>query len=130
MSLPQAEYEARVAKARALIDEQGLDFLFVYFDEFNVMNGRYLTGWCPSVERGAVVVSNYCAPFLVGGLEAGPYARLDSAIKEAVSSLVFMVPEEEYPGADLLSFSQITAKYFQGRKIRRWGWSGSTPCLT
>ena len=124
MSLPQKEYEARIAKARALVDEKGLDFLFVYFDEFNVMNGRFLTGWCPSVERGAVIVSNYCPPFLVGGPEAGPYAKLDSAIKETVSSLVFMVPEEEYPGADLLSFSQITGRYFQGRKIRKVGLVG------
>jgi Xaa-Pro aminopeptidase len=124
MSLPQQEYEARVARARALADEKGLDFLFVYFDEFNVMNGRYLTGWCPSVERGAVIVSNYCEPFLVGGPEAGPYAKLDSAIKETISSLVFMVPEEEYPGADLLTFSQITGKYFQGRTIRKVGLVG------
>lgn len=124
MSLPQKEYEARVAKARALAEQKGFDFLFVYFDEFNVMNGRYLTGWCPSVERGAVIVSSYGEPFLVGGPEAGPYAKLDSAIKETVCSLVFMVPEEEYPGADLLTFSQITDRYFQGRKIRRVGLVG------
>jgi Xaa-Pro aminopeptidase len=124
MSIPQAEHEARVKKARALADAKGLDFLFVYFDEFNVMNGRYLTGWCPSVERGAVIVSSHCEPFLVGGPEAGPYARLESAIKETISSLVFMVPEEEYPGADLLSFSQITRKYFQDRKIRKVGLVG------
>jgi Xaa-Pro aminopeptidase len=121
MSIPQAEFESRMAKARAFVEAKGLDFLFVYFDEFNVMNGRYLTGWCPSVERGAVIVSNHGEPFLVGGPEAGPYARLESAIKETVSSLVFMVPEEEYPGADLLSFSQITGKYFQGRTIRKVG---------
>jgi Xaa-Pro aminopeptidase len=124
MSIPQAEHESRISKARALIEEKGLDFLFVYFDEFNQMNGRYLTGWCPSVERGAVIVSSWCGPFLVGGPEAGPYARLDSAIKETVSSLVFMVPEEEYPGADLLSFSQITARYFGDRKIRKVGLVG------
>lgn len=23
------------------------------------MNGRYLTGWCPSIEKGAVIVSLY-----------------------------------------------------------------------
>jgi Xaa-Pro aminopeptidase len=124
MSMPRSEYESRVQKARELAREKGLDFLFVYFDEFNVMNGRYLTGWCPSVERGAVIVSDHSEPFLVGGPEAGQYARLESAIKETVSSLVFMVPEEEYPGADLLSFSQITAKYFQNRKIARVGMVG------
>jgi len=121
MSLPRAEYEARIGKVKKLVDKKGLDFIFVYFDEFNVMNGRYLTGWCPSVERGAVIVSNYCAPFLVGGPEAGPFARLESAIKETVSSLVFMVPEEEYPGADLYNFKQIADRYFKGQKIRKVG---------
>jgi Xaa-Pro aminopeptidase len=88
------------------------------------MNGRFLTGWSPSVERGAVIVSSYGEPFLVGGPEAGPYARLESAIKETVSSLVFMVPEEEYPGADILSFRQITERYFKGRAIRKVGLVG------
>ncbi len=110
-----------MGKVRQLVDRKGLDFIFVYFDEHNVMNGRYLTGWCPSVERGAVIVSPYCEPFLVGGPEAGPFARLESCIKETVSSLVFMVPEEEYPMADLLDFSQITGRYFRGKKIRKVG---------
>ena len=121
MSMPLEEYEPRVRKAKALAEKRDVDFLFVYFDEFNVMNGRYLTGWCPSVERGAVIVPRDRDPFLVGGPEAGPYAKLDSVIKETVSSLVFMVPEEEYPMADLLDFKQITERYLRSRKIRRVG---------
>jgi Xaa-Pro aminopeptidase len=121
MSLPRAEYEERIRRVRNLAAEKDLDFIFVYFDEFNVTNGRYLTGWCPSVERGAVIVSGYCEPFLVGGPEAGPFARLESMIKETVSSLVFMVPEEEYPGADLYTFPQIADRYFKGRKIHQVG---------
>ena len=121
MSLPRTEFEARIRRVRQLVEEKGLDFIFVYFDEFNIMNGRWLTGWCPSVERGAVIVSNDCEPFLVGGPEAGPFARLESIITETVSSLVFMVPEEEYPGADLLSFTQIADRYFKGKKIRKVG---------
>jgi Xaa-Pro aminopeptidase len=35
-----------------------------------------------------------------------------------------MVPEEEYPMADILSFSQITGKYFHNRKIRKVGMVG------
>ena len=96
MSLPKTELASRIEKTTKLIEKFDLDFVFVYFDEYNVMNGRYLTGWCPSVERGAAIVSNYCDPFLIGGPEAGPYAKLESAISETVSSQVFMVPEEEY----------------------------------
>jgi Xaa-Pro aminopeptidase len=121
MSLPKEELDARIQKVKGLIEERGLDFVFVYFDEHNVMNGRYLTGWCPSVERGAAIISQYCDPFLIGGPEAGPYAELDSAIKETVSSLVFMVPEEEYPMAEIYSFDQISKRFFSGQKIRKIG---------
>jgi len=121
MSLPNSELGSRIKKVKNLIDENELDFLFVYFDEYNVMNGRYLTGWCPSIERGAVILSNYYDPFLIGGPEAGPYAELDSAITETVSSKVFMVPEEEYPLAEIFDFSQISARYFSGVKLKRIG---------
>ena len=124
MSLPDQELKARIQKTKKLIDAHDLDFLFIYFDEHNVMNGRYLTGWCPSVERGAVILSNYCDPFLIGGPEAGPYAGLDSAIKESVSSKVFMVPEEEYPMADIFDFTHISKRYFKGVKIKRIGMVG------
>ena len=125
MSLPKDELASRVERARKLVTDQDLDFVFVYFDEHNVMNGRYLTGWCPSVERGAVIVSNYCDPFLIGGPEAAPYAQLESAIPETVSSQVFMVPGEEYPMADIYDFAQISSRYFSGRHIERIGMVGS-----
>ena len=124
MSIPKSEQQERVGRALRLAEENSVDFLFVYYDEYNVMNGRYLTGWCPTIERGAVIVSAFREPFLIGGPEAGPSARLDSDIKEIVSSLVFMVPEEEYPGAEIFSFRQIAQRYFQGARIKRIGLVG------
>ena len=121
MSLPENEYNIRINKVKKLAQDSNLDFVFVYFDEYNVMNGRFLTGWCPTVERGAVIISSYCEPFLIGGPEAQPYAQMESMIKTTESSLVFMVPEEEYPGAEILSFGQISKKYFGGRQIKRVG---------
>ncbi|MBN1299320.1 MAG: aminopeptidase P family protein [Actinobacteria bacterium] len=125
MSLPDNEFTARIEKVKEIAAKNNLDFIFVYFDEYNVMNGRYLTGWCPTIERGAVIVSNYCEPFLIGGPEAGPYAILESKIKTTESSLVFMVPEEEYPGSEILSFSQISKKHFGGRQIKKIGLVGT-----
>ncbi|MCG2788617.1 MAG: M24 family metallopeptidase, partial [Actinomycetia bacterium] len=124
MSLPDNEYKIRIDKVKKLAQEKNLDFVFVYFDEYNVMNGRYLTGWCPTIERGAAIISNYCEPFLIGGPEAQPYAQMESSIKKTESSLVFMVPEEEYPGSEILDFSQISKKNFGGRKIKKIGLVG------
>jgi Xaa-Pro aminopeptidase len=124
MSIPESEFQSRCRKAEELLKKNNVDFLFVYYDEYNVMNGRYLTGWCPTIERGAVIVSGYREPFLIGGPEAGPSARLDSIIKEIACSRVFMVPEEEYPGAEILSFRQIADRYFAGARIKRIGLVG------
>ena len=57
--LIEAVKEDDVAKTKKLIEEKSLDLAFVYIDEYNVMNGRYLAGWCPTVERGAVIVSSW-----------------------------------------------------------------------
>jgi Xaa-Pro aminopeptidase len=124
MSIPETEFRSRCRKAEALANKHKVDFLFVYYDEYNVMNGRYLSGWCPTIERGAVIVSGYREPFLIGGPEAGPSARLDSIIKEIVCSRVFLVPEEEYPGAEILSFRQIADRFLAGARIRRIGLVG------
>ena len=124
MSLPENDFNIRIGKVKKLAEDKNLDFIFVYFDEYNVMNGRYLTGWCPTIERGAAIISNYSEPFLIGGPEAQPYAQMESSIKKTESSLVFMVPEEEYPEAEILNFSQISKKYFGGRKIKRIGLVG------
>jgi Xaa-Pro aminopeptidase len=124
MSLPDNEYKIRIDKVKNLVKEKNLDFIFVYFDEYNIMNGRYLTGWCPTIERGAVIVSNYCEPFLIGGPEAQPYAKMESKIKTTESSFVFMIPEEEYPLAEILTLEQIIKKYFGNIKIKRVGLVG------
>jgi Xaa-Pro aminopeptidase len=121
MTLPDKEFDSRISKVKNLAKEKGLDFIFIYFDEYNVMNGRYLTGLWPTIERMAVVVSNYSEPFLIGGPEAGPIAKMESKIKLVESSLVFMVPEEEYPEAEILNFIQICKKYFGNKKIEKVG---------
>ncbi len=51
--------------------------------------------------------------------------EMESKIKTTESSLVFMVPEEEYPWAEILSFAQISKKYFGGRQIKRVGIVGT-----
>jgi Xaa-Pro aminopeptidase len=125
MSLPDNEFKTRIENAKKIATKNDLDFIFVYFDEYNVMNGRYLTGWYPTIELGAVIVSNYCEPFLIGGPVAGPYAKMESKIKDMESSLVFMTPEEEYTDAEILNFGQISKKYFEGRQITKIGLVGT-----
>ena len=54
--LIQSECEKRIENLRALMDAKNVDVALVYYDEFNIGNGWYLTGWCPQFESGAVLV--------------------------------------------------------------------------
>ena len=54
--LIREESETRLAAVRRLMATEDLDVALVYYDEFNIGNGWYLTGWCPQFESGAVLV--------------------------------------------------------------------------
>ena len=64
--LIQSECEARLGKVRDLLEAKGLDIALVYYDEFNIGNGWYLTGWCPQFESGAVLVPRQGEPMILG----------------------------------------------------------------
>ena len=108
--LDQAEYNARIARLKGLLVRNDLDMALVYYDEFNIGNGWYLTGWCPQFESGAVLVPRAGEPLILGGPESEPFARLDSTITETRNFPVFMVPDEEYPNATIIDFEMLFAE--------------------
>ena len=105
--LIQSECDNRIAKVRQMLEEKNLDLALVYYDEFNIGNGWYLTGWCPQFESGAVLVPRKGTPMLLGGPESEPFAKLDSTITETRNFPVFMVPDEEYPNATIIDFPEL-----------------------
>ena len=108
--LDKAESEARIAKVKELLRAKNLDLALVYYDEFNIGNGWYLTGWCPQFESGAVLIPRTGEPMILGGPESEPFAKLDSAIAETRNFTVFMVPDEEYPNATIIDFPALFAE--------------------
>lgn len=108
--LNKEESLARLGRVRELLAAKKLDLALVYYDEFNIGNGWYLTGWCPQFESGAVLVPRSGEPLILGGPESEPFAKLDSAITETRNFPVFMVPNEEYPNATIIDFSQLFAE--------------------
>lgn len=105
--LEKAERDSRIERVRNLLNREHLDLALIYYDEFNIGNGWYLTGWCPQFESGAVLVPRVGHPLLLGGPESEPFARLDSAVTETRNFPVFMVPDEEYPNASIISFEKL-----------------------
>jgi Xaa-Pro aminopeptidase len=105
--LKKDECRARLDKVRKLMKEKQLDIVLVYYDEFNIGNGWYLTGWCPQFECGMVLMPKNGEPMILGGPESEPFAKLDSAITETRNFPVFMVPDEEYPNATIIDFPKL-----------------------
>jgi len=123
--LPIRERDARLARVRKILDAKELDFALIYYDEFNIGNGWYLTGWCPQFESGAVLVPRKGEPMILGGPESEPFAKQDSAITETRNFPVFMVPDEEYPNATIIDFPQLFEELnAKLGKIRRVGLVG------
>ena len=105
--LIKSESAARIEKVQQLLAANNLDIALVYYDEFNIGNGWYLTGWCPQFESGAVLVPRQGEPMILGGPESEPFAKLDSMITETRNFTVFMVPDEEYPNATIIDFKKL-----------------------
>lgn len=122
-----AETEKRIAAVREILKKNQLDAALVYYDELNVANGWYLTGWCGQFEKGAVLVPIEGEPILLGGPESEPFAQMEAAIRTTRSFPVFMVPEEEYPNATIMDFGQLrTQLHEQGTELKRIGFVGTT----
>ncbi|MFH1476301.1 MAG: Xaa-Pro peptidase family protein [Verrucomicrobiota bacterium] len=123
--LTDQERDSRMEQVRKLLQDRKLDIALVYYDEFNIGNGWYLTGWCPQFESGAVLVPREGAPMILGGPESEPFAKLDSAIKETRNFPVFMVPNEEYPNAVIIDFPKLFAELNRTLKsVKRIGLVG------
>ena len=101
------ETESRIEKVRAILRKKSLDAALIYYDELNVANGWYITGWCPQFEKGCVLLPVNGEPLLLGGPESEPFAKMSSAITETRNFTPFMVPDEEYPNANISTFESL-----------------------
>ena len=124
--LEKAESDKRIGQVKSLLKAKNLDIALVYYDEFNIGNGWYLTGWCPQFESGAVLIPRTGSPRLLGGPESEPFAKLDSTITETRNFPVFMVPDEEYPNATIIDFPKLFAELnVELGSVRRVGLVGA-----
>ena len=121
MEIPISEFQARVVRFQALLRQHNLDAGLVYYDELRSANGVYLSNWVPQFESGAILVPPEGEPCILGGPESEPFAKADAVIKKTFNVPVFMVPDEEYPSARILSVGEVMAEALPGRSLRRLG---------
>lgn len=121
MWIPRKECWNRIQRTQRILEKENLEIALVYYDELNIANGWYLSGWCPQFESGIVLVPRQGDPMILGGPESEPFAKIDSAITETRNVSVFMVPEEEYPNAYISSFQEIFQEIGARDKFERIG---------
>ena len=122
----ESERDLRLEKVRGILGKKDLDLALVYYDELNIANGWYLTGWCPQFEKGVVLVPREGAPMILGGPESEPFAKQASAVTETRNLPVFMVPDEEYPNATIVDFPDVFKEVSAGGQVKRAGIVGMT----
>ncbi len=119
------EVSGRIQKVVKLLNERNVDIAVIYFDELNVANGWYLTGWVGQFEKGAVLVGRDGTTMLLGGPESEPFAHQSSAIGDTRCFTAFMVPDEEYPLATIINFEDLFAELNAKFPIKRVGLVGT-----
>ena len=115
------EFERRKSNVVKLLEEKGFKAALIYYDEINISNGWYLSSWCPQFESGSILITDDGYMAILGGPESEPFAKMDSTIKETKNIPVFMVPEEEYPYAEITNFGKVFSEIFGNIKIDRIG---------
>lgn len=120
-TMPKDEFKKRITRVIDLAHEKAVEAIFIYFNELFIYNARYLTDWHPTVEQGAVLISESGKYCVLCGPEAGPSSNFDSMIGQARYLPCFMVPEEEYPGAYISSFQEIFSEFVGKSKVKRLG---------
>ena len=121
MNLPVKESKKRIDGVVTLLRDKNLDCALIYYDELNISNGWYLSGWCPQFESGMILVPLEGEALILGGAESEPFAKSDSAIAETRNIPVFMVPEEEYPNAKITSFREVFEEIGREKPVSRIG---------
>ncbi len=119
------ETKNRIDKVVKLLNEKDTDIAVIYFDELNVANGWYLTGWVGQFEKGAVLVGRDGTTMLLGGPESEPFAHQSSAISDTRCFTAFMVPDEEYPLATIINFEDLFAELNAKFPVKRVGLVGT-----
>jgi Xaa-Pro aminopeptidase len=126
VSIPDAEFEQRVAAIQGELIQRDLDALIVFANEGEPHNVRYLADYWPAFESAGVVIPAEGEAMLLIGPESLTYARSRTRLPEIRQLLAYRESAEpEYPGVQLPSFADVLEEACGGRAVRRLGMAGT-----
>ena len=119
--IEEKEFERRKSSAVNILKQNNLKAALIYYDELNIGDGWYLSGWCPQFESGCILITEGGYTAILGGPESEPFAKMDCTIKETKNIPVFMVPDEEYPYATITNFKEVFSEIFGSQILSKIG---------
>jgi len=118
MKIPRAEFSDRIHRLQDYMEENKIDTIAVYGDEYRKENLRYVSNFWPIFERGMCFIPQRGDPILAGAPEGEVYAREMSMwddIRNVKDFACVTVPDEiEYPLATFSSFTEILSESLSG----------------
>lgn len=124
-SIPDSEYNTRIARFQENIRAAGLDASLVHGNEADFAHVRYLSDYWPTFEAAGVFVPAEGEPVLLIGPESESYAKGRSKIKSIEKMVEYRESAEpEYPGIPVASYKQVVDRAMAGRQLRRLGLVG------
>lgn len=119
--IPDIEFSERVEKLQKKMQDNNLDAVFAYSDEYYLAPIRYFTDYWPALEKAAIIVPPEGELYLVGAPEGEPLAKEVSRLGKVLNVREFMIEGEEYPQAEYFSFKELFDESVKGRKLKRVG---------
>ena len=125
MRIPREEFHKRVERVQQVLDEQKLDALLVYGDEYRKEHLRYVTNYWPIFERGAAIIPRRGEVIVLAAPEGEEVAREMSAwqdIRLVKDFTCVTVPEEiDYPLARYTRFQDLRRELERNGRLQRMG---------
>lgn len=117
-TIPPSEFSERIQRIQEALENQQLDGLMVYGDEYRRENLRYVSNFWPIFERAACLIPRHGDPILVGAPEGEQYAREMcpwNDIRNVKEFACVSVPEEiDYPLAEFSSLTESLQDTLKG----------------
>lgn len=113
-SIPREEFESRIERTRAMLEERSIDVGFAYGNELKPGDVGWLTGYDPHLEDAACIVGRKSV-LVLGGPEGAAYANELKRIGEFRNLDVLKIPEEDYPGAVFHKMTELLEEAHGGK---------------
>jgi Xaa-Pro aminopeptidase len=120
ITIPEAEYQERVKKAAALVEQRGLDVLVVNSNEADYANVRYFSNFWPLFETAGVAISPTGKAALMVGPESGKYSADRSMIQNIFQLMEYRESADPaYPEVKASKYTDVfNSLGVKGKKLK------------